>query len=157
MVGHQVVRGPTAFATPVTSDNIFFRGQYYQIGDIVSMQDMDGGTYYAQIRGFLQDQYCEKSAVVTWLLPSSHSPVDSFDPSTYFLGPEEDIPRKLECMQFVCHAPSDYYRDPYSPYPTLTMKAENGFVWTRIGPQIVKISQKDQILQEIETNESANV
>lgn len=111
------------------------------------MVDTDGDTYYAQLRGFLQDQYCEKSAVITWLLPSKESPTDHFDPSTYFLGPEEDIPRKMENLTFVCHAPSDYFRDPHSPYPTVTMKVDSGFIWTRIGPQIVKISAKDKAIE----------
>ncbi|CAG2104020.1 unnamed protein product [Medioppia subpectinata] len=149
-----VVRGPTSFATAVTSNHIFFRGQYYQIGDIVSVEDVNGGTYFAQIRGFLQDQYCEKSAVITWLLPSEDSDEDVFDASTYFLGPEEDTPRKLECMTFVCHAPSDYYKDRYSPYPTLITKPESGFVWTRMGPQIIKISNKDQMLSELENRDT---
>jgi len=52
------------------------------------MQDIDGGIYYAQIRGLLVDQYCDKSAVVTWLLPTSSSPdpEEGFDPSTYIIG-----------------------------------------------------------------------
>ena len=50
------------------------QGQYFQKGDIVSMTDVDGGTFYAQLRGFLTDQYCEKSAVLTWLLPTTNSP-----------------------------------------------------------------------------------
>lgn len=33
----------------------------------------DDGIYYAQIRGFLEDQYCEKSAAVTWLLPTTET------------------------------------------------------------------------------------
>lgn len=65
-----------------------FQGLYYQVGDIVSLIDVDGGTYYAQIRGLLQDQYCEKSAVLTWLIPTKNSPPpdESFDPSTYIIG-----------------------------------------------------------------------
>ena len=46
---------------------------YYFIflGDIVSVEDIDDGSvYYAQLRGFLTDQYCEKSGVITWLLPT---------------------------------------------------------------------------------------
>lgn len=35
------------------------------------MQDVEGGIYYAQIRGLLTDQYCEKSAAITWLLPTT--------------------------------------------------------------------------------------
>ncbi|KAF4527997.1 hypothetical protein B566_EDAN012404, partial [Ephemera danica] len=81
-------KAPTAVATPVTKDFVFYKGSYFQVGDIVSMRDVDGGVYYAQIRGLLQDQYCEKSAVVTWLLPTTASPhpEDGFDPQTYTLG-----------------------------------------------------------------------
>ena len=59
---------------------------YYQVGDIVSLVDDNDDVYYAQIRGFLQDQYYEKSAVITWLLPTSASKKEGFDPSTYILG-----------------------------------------------------------------------
>ena len=59
---------------------------YWQSGDLVSVMDHDGGIYYAQIRGFLEDQYCEKSAVINWLIPTTASPKDSFDPATYILG-----------------------------------------------------------------------
>lgn len=52
------------------------------------MLDVDGDTYYAQIRGFLTDQYCEKSACVSWLLPTKQSPPpeEAFDPATYIIG-----------------------------------------------------------------------
>lgn len=62
-----------------------------QVGDIVSMLDENSDTYYAQIRGFLTDQYCEKSAVVTWLLPTrfSPSPKRAFDPATYVIGTDD--------------------------------------------------------------------
>lgn len=58
------------------------------MGDIVSMKDAEGDTYYAQIKGLLTDQYCEKSAVVTWLLPTQESPPpnEEFDPATYIIG-----------------------------------------------------------------------
>jgi hypothetical protein len=56
------------------------------VGDIASVTDHDGGLFFVQLRGFLQDQYCEKSAVLTWLLPTQSSPKDHFDPSTYILG-----------------------------------------------------------------------
>ena len=73
----------------IINDNIFpIQGMYYQVGDIVSVIDIEGGTYYAQIRGLLQDQYCEKSAVITWILPTKKSPPPEkdFDPSTYIIG-----------------------------------------------------------------------
>ena len=60
---------------------------YYQVGDVVSVMDEDdGGIYYAQLRGFLQDQYMCKSAVITWLLPTTASPEEGFDPATFILG-----------------------------------------------------------------------
>lgn len=36
----------------------------------------------------MTDQYCEKSAVLTWLLPTQASPPpdDGFDPATYIIG-----------------------------------------------------------------------
>ncbi len=57
----------------------------YEVGDIVSMLDKDGGTYYAIIRGFLQDQYAEKYAVLMWLLPVYPDPTH-FDPTAFILG-----------------------------------------------------------------------
>ena len=65
---------------------LLFQGTYYQVGDIVSLVDHDGGVYYAQLRGFLCDQYSEKSAVITWLLPTQSSPTDRFEASTFVLG-----------------------------------------------------------------------
>ena len=65
---------------------IAFQGHYWQIGDIASVIDDDGGIYYVQLRGFLQDQYCEKSAVITWLLPTSSTLREKFDPATYIIG-----------------------------------------------------------------------
>lgn len=95
------------------------QGFYYQIGDIVSLCNKNYDTFYAQIRGLIVDSFCEKSAVITWLIPTklSPSPNERFDPSTYLIGPEEDMPRLLSCMEFVMHAPSDYYYDRSTPYP----------------------------------------
>jgi GATA zinc finger domain-containing protein 1 len=72
----------------------YLQGNYWQIGDIVSVIDEeDGQTYYAQIRGFLQDQYCSKSAVITWLIPAAGDAEgeptqlhDEFDPKLYVAG-----------------------------------------------------------------------
>jgi len=141
-------KAPTAVATPVTSQYLFYKGMYYQVGDIVSVIDIEGGTYYGQIRGLLQDQYCEKSAVLTWLLPTKESPPpeEKFDPSTYIIGPEEDIPRKLEYMEFVCHAPSDYFKDRTSPYSTQIYQPQSCFVWTRMGPQIKPIEKAKELM-----------
>lgn len=114
-----------------------------QIGDIVSLQNANCDTFYAQIRGLIVDSFCEKSAVLTWLIPTQMSPPpnDQFDPSTYLIGPEEEQPRLLSCMNFVMHAPSDYYHNKTTPFPTLDSNglyefykkdSKNGFIWTHL-------------------------
>ncbi|XP_043288645.1 GATA zinc finger domain-containing protein 1 [Venturia canescens] len=130
----QPIKAPSAVATPVTSNFVFYKGSYFQTGDIVSMEDTDGGIYYAQIRGLLTDQYCEKSAAVTWLLPTTSSPppYQGFSPETYIIGPEEDLPRKLDCMEFVMHAPSDYYKLKNTPYPPPLTETGAGYIWTSL-------------------------
>ncbi|KAG8443158.1 hypothetical protein GDO86_011822 [Hymenochirus boettgeri] len=129
------IKAPEAVSTIITSESIFHKGIYYQIGDVVSVVDEeDGKAYYAQIRGFIQDQYCEKSAALTWLIPTLSSPQDQFDPATYIIGPDEDLPRKMECLEFVCHAPSEYFKSRSSPFPTIPTRPEKGYIWTHVGP-----------------------
>lgn len=72
---------------------IFYpQGVYYQTGDVIRVTDEeDGKPYYAQIRGFVQDQYCEKSAALTWLIPTQASPKDQFDPGTYIVGEQRGV------------------------------------------------------------------
>lgn len=68
------------------------QGVYYQTGDVIKVTDEeDGKPYYAQIRGFIQDQYCEKSVALTWLIPTQSSPKDHFDPGTYIVGEQCQI------------------------------------------------------------------
>ncbi|KAG5900119.1 hypothetical protein JTB14_012792 [Gonioctena quinquepunctata] len=128
------VKAPAAVATTVTSEYVFYKGSYIQVGDIVAMLDEEGDTYYAQIKALMSDQYCNKSAVVTWLLPTQESPPpnEEFDPATYIIGPEEDISRNLNCMEFIMHAPSDYYKSKTTPYPTANAVAEPGYIWTSL-------------------------
>nr|XP_012142957.1 PREDICTED: GATA zinc finger domain-containing protein 1 isoform X2 [Megachile rotundata] len=84
------------------------------------------------------NQYCEKSAAVTWLLPTTASPPpdEGFSPETYIIGPEEDLPRKLECMEFVMHAPSDYYKLKNTPYPPSLAERGTGYIWTTLRNEI---------------------
>ncbi|XP_027395992.1 GATA zinc finger domain-containing protein 1 isoform X2 [Bos indicus] len=80
------IKAPESVSTIITAESIFYKGVYYQIGDVVSVIDeQDGKPYYAQIRGFVQDQYCEKSAALTWLIPTLASPRDQFDPASYIV------------------------------------------------------------------------
>ncbi|XP_070327790.1 GATA zinc finger domain-containing protein 1 isoform X2 [Odocoileus virginianus] len=81
------IKAPESVSTIITAESIFYKGVYYQIGDVVSVIDeQDGKPYYAQIRGFIQDQYCEKSAALTWLIPTLASPRDQFDPASYIVA-----------------------------------------------------------------------
>uniref|UniRef100_A0A1A8I049 GATA zinc finger domain-containing protein 1 n=1 Tax=Nothobranchius kuhntae TaxID=321403 RepID=A0A1A8I049_NOTKU len=128
------IKAPESVATIITSESIFYKGVYYQVGDVIKVIDEeDGKPYYAQIRGFVQDQYCEKSAALTWLIPTQASSSDQFNPGTYIVGPEEDLPRKMEYLEFVCHAPSEYFKSQSSPFPTIPICPEKGYIWTHIG------------------------
>ena len=64
---------------------VLMQGTRYEVGDIVSILDENGRVYYALLRGFLEDQYAEKYAALTWLIPTTPNPKD-FDPSLFVLG-----------------------------------------------------------------------
>ena len=55
------------------------------------MQNANEDTYYAQIRGLLVSPECEKSAIITWLLPTKSSP----DPNEQFLASTCKLTLKL--------------------------------------------------------------
>jgi hypothetical protein len=100
-----------------TSEHVFHRGFYLQIDDIVSLLD-DDGIFYAQIRGFLTDQYASKSAIITWLLPTSSANTSKFNENEFVLGPDEDFPRSLDCMKFVCRPKISYFKRKHLLYDT---------------------------------------
>ncbi|XP_017965454.2 GATA zinc finger domain-containing protein 1 [Drosophila navojoa] len=117
--------------------SVFYKGSYMQIGDIVSIVDSERNVYYAQIRGLLVDAYCEKSAFLTWLIPTQDSPdpQEGFDPATYLIGPDEELSRKLCYLEFVMHAPSNYYYDCTTPFPLPDIDdyhRSGGYIWTRL-------------------------
>ena len=69
------VKALPATATPTTSHRVYHDGQFWNMGDIVSVVSVDDDDiYYAQLRGFLTDQYSDKYGVITWLLPTQDSP-----------------------------------------------------------------------------------
>ena len=57
----------------------------FEVGDIVSLLDRDGGVFYAVTRGFLVDQYANKYTILIWLLPKYPNPTH-FDPAMFILG-----------------------------------------------------------------------
>lgn len=130
------------YAETKTKTHVFHDGFYYQIGDIVSLM-CRGKKYYAQIRSLIVDTFCEKSAVLTWLIPttSSPDPNEEFDPASYLVGLEEDIPRRIaNAMEFVMNAPSTYFLNKTEPYAKpdelsdglYTEKNKRGFVWSSV-------------------------
>lgn len=141
------VKSLTATATPVTADRVYFKGQYFHVGDIVSVTNVnDDDIYYAQLKGFLIDEYSDKSAVITWLLPTTASPPpnEGFHPATYIVGPEEELPRKLEVFTFVMHAPDDYFYNRRAPYRTESRPTDTNFRSVRLGPRLRKtVDNKD--------------
>lgn len=104
-------------STDRSSHSTFFQGQCFKAGDIVSVVDhVDRKTYYAQCTGFLTNQFGEQLVSYTWLLPTE--PVDEnkpFDPSLFYLGPDDGSLHHIDSVTFVCHAPSDYFK-PLSFY-----------------------------------------
>lgn len=58
-----------------------------------------------------------------------------------YIGPDEDCPRKLSCLEFVMHAPSNYYHNKSMPYPLPDGEDDctpnNGFIWTNMSTAAV--------------------
>lgn len=102
------VRCQTSVSRLTTSDYVFHKGFYLQVGDIVALLDRADpeNLYFAQIRAFLVDDLGQKSAMITWLVPTSRQhkqikKLKDFDPSLFVLGPSEELPRPLDHMEFV--------------------------------------------------------
>ncbi|XP_017474384.1 PREDICTED: GATA zinc finger domain-containing protein 1 [Rhagoletis zephyria] len=129
---------PVVQATTHPVESVFYKGSYLQVGDIVSLMDDKQNIYYAQIRGLLVDNFCEKSAFLTWLIPTQASPDphNGFDPASYLIGPDEELSRKLSALQFIMHAPSNYYYDRTTPFPipdAMDVDGKTrGFIWTTL-------------------------
>ena len=76
---------------------------------------------------------------------------------TYILvGPEEDIPRGMDSFEFVCHAPSEYYKYRNTPYTIKEEGPEIAFISTTMGAQIRKLPSRDAIfgIRDIDQDES---
>jgi hypothetical protein len=51
----------------------------------------------------------------------------------YFLGPNEEYPRSLNSLSFVCHAPSDYFQiKTYPQSITTDNKRSFNYIWTEV-------------------------
>lgn len=96
-----------------TSDYICFKGQIFQKGDIVSVVDSeDNNIYYAQCLIFLTDKYYKKYVGYNWLAPREDKTFqtnEEFVPSKYKIAFSDEVFHCIETINFVCHAPTDYY------------------------------------------------
>ena len=62
------------------------------------------------------------------------------------IGPEEELPRPMDCFEFVCHAPSEYYRSKSTPCPTIPSKPEIGYICTPMEPPTIdKVPTQEEI------------
>ena len=63
-----------------------------------------------------------------------------------FTGPEEDLPRSIDFFNFVCHAPSEYYRAKNSPYPICNKnRPDLGYISTAIGGEIARVPSSNDL------------
>ena len=52
------------------------------------------------------------------------------------LGPNEEYPRSLNSLSFVCHAPSDYFQvKTYPQSITTDNKRSFNYIWTQISDE----------------------
>lgn len=95
-----------------TCETVFYKGQYFQVGDIVSLVDKeDKQTYYAQCIGFMVDIYAKKSVCYQWLLPTeTWTPKEGFVAHKFHLGPSDNLFHNMDSITYVCNAPVDYFK-----------------------------------------------
>jgi len=116
-------------------DVLYSKGRRFALGDIVYLIDSNLSCFYAQIRALFQDEHVNAFAFLTWLLPNTPNPT-SFDPNTFTLGPDEEYPRSLNALCFVCHAPSDYFQVKTYPQSMLTeTKRRWNYTWSQLSDQ----------------------
>ena len=96
----------------------------------------------------IQQHFEEKKHEFIFVFDFSPPAEESFDPSTYVIGPEEDLPRKLEYFTFVMHAPDDYFYYRKAPYPTVALQTDQEFVVTRQGPRVRMIKAGRPVYHE---------
>uniref|UniRef100_A0A8C2FT77 GATA zinc finger domain containing 1 n=1 Tax=Cyprinus carpio TaxID=7962 RepID=A0A8C2FT77_CYPCA len=77
-------RYSTKYKAPASEKKVINKGK-------ITCTSCDQGVYYqiGDIHGFVQDQGnldCEKSSLLTCLIPTQYSPQDRFDPRTFILG-----------------------------------------------------------------------
>lgn len=86
------IKSPEMPATFRSVQSVYHQDHFFKLGDIVRLYDQDETEdealpYFAQINGLLVDQFAEKYAALTWLLPTKSAPGDgSFHPDHFISG-----------------------------------------------------------------------
>lgn len=69
----------------------------------------------------------------------------------FIVGPAEELPRKLEYMEFVCHTPADYFKPKYPKIPEFHRdQPQTGFIWTSVGPKICNTPTTQEIFGNLD-------
>lgn len=69
------------------------------------------------------------------------------------MGYEEDLSRKLSCLEFVMHAPSNYFHDKTNPFPGPdTNDFKGSYIWTTLKPIEIPKAEVDSTNEESNSN-----
>ncbi|GIX98355.1 GATA zinc finger domain-containing protein 1 [Caerostris extrusa] len=124
---------------PISTGRVEYNDMTLVNGDVVSVVNAEKKVFYAQIRCLLRDQYHQVTALLTWLYPTKESPEGQFDPATYTVGHEDDVPRPLDALEFVSKIPSEYYKHRVLLGLDIPDEPDLGYALTSKGYKLVTI------------------
>ena len=67
----------------------------------------------------------------------------------YVIQPKEELPRKLEYLTFVMHAPDDYFCYRKAAYPTVSIQTDQQYVVTWQGLRVRMTNSERPVYQDI--------
>ena len=88
-------------------DALHYKGQTYQIGDVVNVVDIDSDgnpvKYFAQCTHLLIDKYFKKFIGFKWLVPTPDAVIvpGHFDADNFVIGPTGDLFYPMDVVEFV--------------------------------------------------------
>ena len=96
-------------------DALHYKGQTYQIGDVVNVVDIDSDgnpvKYFAQCTHLLIDKYFKKFIGFKWLVPTPDAVIvpDHFDADNFVIGPTGDLFYPMDVVEFVSKEETDRF------------------------------------------------
>ena len=95
-------------------DALVYKSQVYQVGDVVSVYDMDDDDgsvvkYYAQCTHLLIDKHLKKFIGFNWLLPKPDTAFGEFDADSFVIGPTQDLFYPMDAVEFVSREEVDRF------------------------------------------------